>query len=236
MGAACFLNDYHQESDLMASLMYIADPMCSWCYGFGPELRALQEGLPGMQINIVVGGLRAYNTKPMDEELKATLLSHWQHVAEKTGLPFSHDALSREDFLYDTEPACRAVVTARTLAPASALAVFDAIQHAFYVEGRDVTQADVLAAVASTALNAAGCAVDTASFLANWNSAAMRDATHQDFVQARHWGISGFPTLVLERDGQLDLVTSGYVSVPVLVDLLQQLVDREPVIEASKTS
>jgi hypothetical protein len=32
---------------------------------------------------------------------------------------------------------------------------------------------------------------------------------------------------VLERDGQLDLVASGYTAMPTLVELLQQLVDRE---------
>jgi putative protein-disulfide isomerase len=211
----------------MSSLIYIADPMCSWCYGFGPELRALLEGLPGMPLHIVVGGLRAYNTKPMDADMKATLLSHWQHVEERTGLPFVRDALAREGYIYDTEPACRAVVTARALAPDAAFAVFGAIQHAFYAEGRDVTQGDVLAETACAALADRGCTVDAATFLAQWNSSAMKDATRKDFEQTKRWGVSGFPTLVLERDGQLDLVVSGYAPMPTLVELLQQLVDRE---------
>jgi putative protein-disulfide isomerase len=211
----------------MASLIYIADPMCSWCYGFGPELRTLLDGLPGMPLHIVVGGLRAYNTKTMDAELKTTLLSHWQHVAERTGLPFAPDALSREGFVYDTEPACRAVVTARTLAPQAAFAVFEAIQQAFYTQSRDVTQGEVLAEIASAALAANGQAVDAATFFAAWNSTAMQDATREDFEQTKRWGVSGFPTLVLERDGQLDLVASGYTAMPTLVELLQQLVDRE---------
>lgn len=210
----------------MASLIYIADPMCSWCYGFGPELTALLEGLPEMPVHIVVGGLRAYNRKVMDAELKATLLSHWQHVEERTGLPFSRDALAREGFVYDTEPACRAVVAARTLAPTAALPVFHAIQNAFYAQGLDVTQGDVLAATASAALKEAGVTVDAATFLDHWNSEATITATNEDFVQTQHWGVTGFPTLVLERDGQLDLVTSGYTTMPALVELLQQLVDR----------
>jgi putative protein-disulfide isomerase len=210
----------------MASLIYIADPMCSWCYGFGPELNALLEGLPQMPIHIVVGGLRAYNRKAMDAELKTTLLSHWQHVEERTGLPFSRDALAREGFVYDTEPACRAVVSARTLAPNAALPVFHAIQHAFYAQGLDVTQGDVLAKVATTALKDAGVTTDTAAFLDHWNSAAAITATNDDFTQTQRWGVTGFPTLVLERDGRLDLVASGYTTMPALVESLQQLVDR----------
>ena len=105
----------------MATLIYIADPMCSWCYGFGPELVTLLNGLPDVPLEIVVGGLRANNTKLMDEELKTTLLSHWRHVEEASGLPFSDKVLSDAGFIYNTEPACRAVVAARMLAPAATL-------------------------------------------------------------------------------------------------------------------
>src|SRR5438034_10575944 len=105
----------------MPTLIYIADPMCSWCYGFGPELSALLNGLPEMELDIVVGGLRAHNTSVMDENLKATLLTHWRHVEEASGLPFSNEALAHEGFVYNTEPACRAVVAARLFAPTASL-------------------------------------------------------------------------------------------------------------------
>jgi putative protein-disulfide isomerase len=213
----------------MPSLIYIADPMCSWCYGFGPELAALMDGLPGISVKVVVGGLRPNNTKVMDAGLKATLLEHWHKVAERTGLPLSEDALSRENFIYNTEPACRAVVAARMLEPKATLFVFHEIQRAFYAEGKDVTQGNVLASVVSAALTQAGFPTNEATFLAAWNSDATRLATREDFKQAQSWEIHGFPTLVLERDGQLDLVTSGYVEMPTLIDLLQGLVARDAV-------
>lgn len=209
----------------MTSLIYIADPMCSWCYGFGPELSLLMEGLPDTPLKIVVGGLRAYNTQVMDQDLKATLLSHWQHVQEATGLPFSDDALSRDGFIYDTEPACRAVVAARMLAPAATLSVFHAIQRAFYAEGLDVTQGEVLAKVTAAALTQAGFPIDAAAFHAKWMAKETAAATIDDFTQTKQWGVSGFPTLVLERDGELDLVTSGYTRVETLVELMQTIID-----------
>lgn len=212
----------------MSSLIYIADPMCSWCYGFGPELAALLEGLPGgIPIEIVVGGLRPYNTKVMDEELKSTLLEHWHKVAEQTGLPFDYDALSRKDFIYNTEPACRAVVAARMLAPTVNLFVFHEIQRAFYAEGKDITQGSVLAEVVTKALAEAGFPVSEEAFLATWNSDVAVKATNDDFVQVNKWGITGFPALVLERDGKLDMVTSGYVAMPRLIEMMLDLVDKK---------
>jgi putative protein-disulfide isomerase len=211
----------------MANLIYIADPMCSWCYGFGPQLSALLQGLPETPVEIVVGGLRAYNKQILDEQLKATLLSHWRKVEEKTGLPFSYDALSGPGFVYDTEPACRAVVAARAFAPTAAMAVFHAIQHAFYAEGMDVTQGNVLAEVGSRALTQAGFAVDPARFRETWAAEDTIAATRADFEQTQRWDITGFPTLVLEHGGRLDLVSRGYTMVENLVEVMQELVDRE---------
>lgn len=212
----------------MASLIYIADPMCSWCYGFGPELAVLLAGLPDTPLEIVVGGLRPYNTKVMDEELKTTLLTHWRHVEEASGLPFAYDGLARAGFIYDTEPACRAVVVARMLAPLATLDVFHAIQRGFYAEGLDVTRGDILAQVAATALTTAGFPIDAAGFQAAWEGEAARTATHADFTQTQHWGVSGFPTLVLARGGKLDLVTSGYVRTEAMVERMQAIIDQEP--------
>jgi putative protein-disulfide isomerase len=210
----------------MPSLIFVADPMCSWCYGFTPELSTLLQGIPDLPLEIIVGGLRAYNRQTLEAEQKATILAHWQQVAKASGLPFNDAALSRPDFVYDSEPACRAVVTARTLSPSNTLYVFHAIQHAFYAEGKDVTQAEILAEVAADALTAAGVPTAPAAFRAAWESQESVLATAEDFGQTRRWEISGFPTLILERDGVLDLVTSGYINAEQLVKRMQSIVDQ----------
>ncbi len=211
----------------MTSLIFIADPMCSWCYGFEPELSALLDGLPEVPLDIVLGGLRTHQREALTTEKRATILSHWQQVQAATGLPFDDAALMRDGFIYDTEPACRAVVTARRLAPQSAYPVLRAIQQAFYVAGQDVTKAEVLADIAAAAMTQAGFPIDPAGFQASWGSETAQQATQKDFDLAKQWGVTGFPTLVLERNGELDLVSSGYAQMPVLVEKLQALVDQQ---------
>ncbi len=211
----------------MSRLIYIADPMCSWCYGFGPELAALLEGLPGLPVEVVVGGLRPYNKGVMDAALKEDLQEQWQKVAERTGLPFSFDFFSKEDFVYDTEPACRAVVAARLIAPQASLYVFHEIQRAFYSEGKNVTDGNVLASIATKALADQGHAIDEATFFETWNSDVVIKATNDDFVLSDKWEIRGFPTLILERGKQLDMVSAGYVAMPRLVELLETIVGQD---------
>jgi len=191
-------------------LRYYADPLCSWCYGFGPELAKLLDRRPDLPLAIVMGGLRPFNREPMSLAFRTMLREHWNHVAVATGLPFSQAVLERDDFIYDTEPACRAVVTARQLFPAQALATMKAIQLAFYRDGRDTTAPDVLADIA------ADCGYDRATFLAAFDSEPMRRETRSDFAATQSLGVAGFPTLALSRGEELYLVTSGYVPHDVL--------------------
>lgn len=213
----------------MATIIYIADPMCSWCYGFGPEITALHQGLPEVPIELIMGGLRAHQTTPITTEQRNKILSHWQQVHAATGLPFSDALLSQDGFVYDTEPACRAVVAARQLVPHTSLAVLHAIGHAFYANGQDVTQGSVLAEVCASAMTAAGHAIEAAEFERAWASDAAIHATAADFALTKKWGVAGFPTVVLERDRALDLVASGFTRMPDLVDRLQALVDQQAV-------
>jgi putative protein-disulfide isomerase len=197
-------------------LIYVGDPMCSWCYGFVKPLDALLAD-PGaaapLQLAIVVGGLRPFTTEPITAARADELAGHWKHVQDASGQPFANapsTALHRPGFVYDTEPASRAVVTVRSQWPAHVWRYFKAVQTAFYAEARDVTDPAVLADVA-TALG-----LPRADFTRAYASQAMRDATVADFRQSQAWGIRGFPALLADDDGHLHLVANGYLPIAAL--------------------
>nr|WP_299505969.1 DsbA family protein [uncultured Rhizobium sp.] len=195
-------------------LVLVADPMCSWCYGFGKEMTTLVERYPDISLEIVVGGLRAGATDVLDESGKRFRLEHWARVEQSSGLPFNREGLmAREGFVYDTEPACRSVVAARILAPTTnLLKVFRAFQHAFYVDAVDTTNGEVLADVGAAALSANGHSIAPAELLATWQQKDAIDATAADFAMARSMGVTSFPALFLERHGQRRRVASGYAT------------------------
>jgi len=92
-------------------LVYVGDPMCSWCYGFGKELAQLLARHPGLEFEIVLGGLRAGGTEVLDDAAKQFRLQHWARVEAASGLPFNREAFAaRQGFVYDTEPVCRAAL------------------------------------------------------------------------------------------------------------------------------
>ena len=204
-------------------LVYVGDPMCSWCYGFGKELSALMQQMPEIELDIWVGGVRAGATEVLDDKGKQFRLTHWARVEEASGLPFNRKALmERENFIYDTEPVCRAFVTAREFVPqADLLSVFHALQVAFYVDGLDTTNGKVLAEVAAAALSAVGHPINAEEFHARWNTTEMIAVTRQDFVKVRAVGIRSFPALLVKMGGQLIEVSPGYAPVAQLEERLR---------------
>ncbi|MFZ6848500.1 DsbA family protein [Undibacterium sp. RuRC25W] len=203
----------------MSHFIYIADPMCSWCYGFGPKLTMLLSDIPDASLEVVVGGLRAYNQQIMEDAQRTMIRGHWQHVAEASGLPFSDVGMTQPGFIYDTEPACRAVVATKIIADhlsgQQLLQVFHAIQDAFYAKGQDITQTSVLAGVVANTLNHIDGhdSFDQESFIETFMSPQCMADTRAEFEQCQRWGIRGFPGLLIVHNEALHMIAAGYTKV-----------------------
>jgi putative protein-disulfide isomerase len=204
-----------------ARLLYVMDPMCSWCWGFAPVLESLAEqaAAAGVGLQLVLGGLRRDGVA-IDAAARVRYLGYWQAVNASTGQLFNFESGLPEGLVYDTEPACRALVTARSLAPDMVWPLAQLIQRAFYTEGVDVTRASVLVELAERA------GIPRIVFAEAFDSVEQRAATAADVSWVQDLGIAGFPTLLAERNGQLALLTNGYQPLEVLQPLLARWLER----------
>ena len=204
-------------------IVYVADPMCSWCWGFAPVIRAIAERYAGrLPVRIVPGGLRVGDHTAFDADFKSRLREHWRQVEAETGQGFDHGFFERTAFNYNTEPACRAVVVAQHLDETRALAYLEALQSAFYASNRDITDPDVLTAIA------VDCGLDGPCFSERWREPALREATFEGFKRARRLGARGFPTVLLHHGDHFDLLTSGYQPGPRLMAQIDDWLQGRP--------
>ncbi|MCP5364638.1 MAG: DsbA family protein [Hyphomicrobiales bacterium] len=198
-------------------LHYFADPMCSWCWGFAPIISELHRSCDDhATLIIVTGGLRAGETRPMNDQTKDFIRQHWQAVEAATGQPFSYAFFEREGFVYDTALACRGVVAMRGLAPDLALDYFKTVQHAFYVENQDVTDMIVLAELAER------FDVTPEQFLAAYTATDTGEALLEDFRTTQALGVPGFPAVLLQDASGFTPLTAGYHSLEELKPALDR--------------
>lgn len=199
------------------NVIYVGDPMCSWCYGFANTIRALRD-LFGARVGfrLVMGGLRPDGTHIADEHYTSFLRGHWAEVGQRTGQPFRFDILERTGWVYDTEKACRAVVAMRRIDPKAEWDYFAAAQKGFYHDNHDPNDPRSYARLA----HAFG--VSEAEFLAAYQDEAAIRETQQDFAWAGQVGVRSFPTVVLQDAKGLQALTVGYRPLEALQPLLAQ--------------
>ncbi|QCR24937.1 DsbA family protein [Pontibacter sp. SGAir0037] len=186
-------------------LIYVMDPMCSWCYGFAPIINQVkQEQEKQLGFKLVMGGLRPGTNSTLEEASKASMKQHWLDVAQVTAQPFDYNFFERSDFVYDTEPASRAVVTMRYMKPEAEFAFAKAIQHAFYAQNQDITKTEVLLEIATR------FGVDQTVFIASFASEEAKEKTAQDFLIARQLQANAFPSLYLLSTAKVFLINRGY--------------------------
>lgn len=214
-----------KEDNSNLQIIYVGDPMCSWCWGIAPDLKELRDHYREQNINfsIVVGGLRPGGGDAWDDKMKAFLKHHWEEVTKRSGQPFGYALFDKDTFNYDTEPPCRAAVVARSFVGDKELEFFSAIKKKFYVDSEDPGETEFYRSLCEE-FN-----IDFESFKEKFNSEEYREATHKEFVTNRNWGITGYPSVILKKDDQLYAVAQGFASFQDMQSRIEMVRSEKPI-------
>ena len=203
------------------ALIYVVDPMCSWCWGFSPVLEELRRQYQEqISFQLMLGGLRPGNTERFDNSRRGYILQQWHAVQERSGQPFNFEFQMGPTFTYDTEPASRAIVVVRQLVPGKEWTFLKDIQVAFYVNNADVTKMEILEGLAVKS------GVDGSLFRQAFQDSQMKEAVWTEFDQAREMGVSGFPALLAKQGQSVSMLMYGYQDVETLRPLIDKFLEK----------
>jgi putative protein-disulfide isomerase len=189
-------------------LHYIYDPICGWCYGAAPLLKAAAEH-EDLHIELHAGGMMmGPRRQPVTPALRQFVLPHDQRIAELSGQPFSdaytNGLLNDEGAVFDSEPPIAAILAATSLT-GEGLKMLDRIQRAHFIEGRRISERIVLESLAAdTGLNQEQftLAMEKCSLFVQQHVEQSRALLHKV-------GGGGFPTYAYESGGVWTLLDSS---------------------------
>jgi len=186
-----------------ATLYYVHDPMCSWCWAYRPTWLQLRENLPeGMIWQNVLGGLAPDNDQPMPENLQNMIQSHWRHIESTIGTEFNFDFWTKCQPRRDTYKACRAVIAAAQQQAEEAM--IEAIQKAYYLRAMNPSNLETLADLAAeTGLN-------RARFVEHLGSSEVETEFQRQLSLRDKLNVRSFPSLVLQQGSVCSPIRHDY--------------------------
>jgi putative protein-disulfide isomerase len=175
------------------TLVYVHDPMCSWCWAFRPAWDALRARLPPeVGIRRLLGGLAPDTDAPMPLELRERIQGYWRRIqAQVPGTEFNYAFWERCTPRRATHAACRAVIAARRQDPAQEEPMCLAIQRAYYQEARNPSEEETLVDLA------ARIGLDPGRIAADLDAPDVQAELQAEMGQAAALGVWGFPSLIL---------------------------------------
>jgi len=201
------------------TLYYVHDPMCSWCWGFRPVWQEIRQNLAGnIQVKYLLGGLAPDNDEIMPVAMQQDIAGYWRKIQQHIpNTEFNFDFWQQCEPRRSTYPACRAVIAARKQQADIELAMIEGIQEAYYLHAQNPSNDDTLISLAVK------LGLDKTRFSEDLNAQSTQNELLEEIQFSRSIGAQGFPSMVLEKNGQAQLVPLNYNEAQATLDFIEKI-------------
>ena len=185
-------------------LIYVHDPMCSWCWGYKPTWQKLETALVNiLPIEYRVGGLAADSDQLMSADMQLQLQGIWQNISNQLGTKFNFNFWRECQPRRSTYPSCRAALIARSFNKEPQM--IDAIQQAYYLKAQNPSDEDVLIKLCEK------IGLDPCLFTQQLHSKELQRRFYDELNFVRSLPIQGFPSLVLIHNNRAYPIAINYI-------------------------
>lgn len=209
-----------QKSTEKLKLLYVYDPLCGWCYGFGPVVEKIEKNFKGTaEVEIISGGMIMGDRIAPIGNMSEYILDAIPRLQRMTGVEFGQPyvALLKEgSYVTSSEKPSVALCVYKSFTSERAVEYGHAIQISFYKEGKDLNQ-DVLYADLATDFG-----IDREAFLNRMKDPVYLNQAHLEFKRAADLNVTGFPTLLLKQTNNYAKITEGYATYESIEKQLQK--------------
>ena len=195
------------------TLIYVHDPMCSWCWGFEPTRQKIFEAVAGrMQIRRMLGGLAPDSEVPMPAAMRSMLQQTWQRIEQMIpGTEFNFEFWQKCSPRRSTYPANRAVIAAREQGDEFDSRMTARIQRAYYLEAKNPSDESTLIELATD------IGLDADLFATSLIAESTQHKLITEIQTTREMGIDSFPSMVVQKADGLRHIGLNYTQPEVMI-------------------
>lgn len=192
-------------------IIYGHDPLCGWCYGFIPAMRALERRHPQAEVEVIGGGLFSGDRTPQYAEMGEYIPNAFNRIEVRSGRRYSNDFARLLDemgerTLRSAGPTLALELVAQ-IAPHAKSEFAHRLQEAYFEDGMPLDEA----ATYDTVTDSMGLPpLDTTAILAATDDTPEVAAS---YARSRALDISAYPTIIVQdsEGRELGRVASEYV-------------------------
>ncbi len=204
---------------------FFHDVICSFCFPMSYRMRQVQNMYPDIEIIHrsfpLVWEASAFNRMfGSRKNAKQEILTHWERANENDDLHrFNIKGMQQQTFEFPTSRNGLLAAKAAGLVGGEAQywAVFDRLQHALFVENRNIEDLDVIKA----------CVQDTSVNLPQWqemfDSPLTMAKINEDFNLAEYYDIHSVPCLIINKKHLL----SGALPLPKIIAAIENAEEKD---------
>ncbi|MFN3342377.1 MAG: DsbA family protein [Flavobacteriales bacterium] len=199
------------SSNNKPEILYIFDPLCGWCYGFGPVVSQIEKAYSEKaNFTIISGGMvRADRAEPIGK-MADYILSAIPRLEQLTGVKMGEayiKLLKEGNSVFSSEKPSQALEAYRKIKNENIIDFAHSMQKKLFYEGKSLE-------VDSTYIElATEYGIDPVQFISTLNEIATRSAMLDGFKFVSQLGVSGFPAVIGKKNEQYYLLANGYTSV-----------------------
>jgi len=189
------------------TLYYVHDPMCSWCWAFRPTwLKVLSELPSHINVSYLLGGLAPDSNLPMPLETQKYVRDNWIKIQKNVpGTEFNYDFWTLNEPRRSTYLSCRAVISAKKQHTNFEVLMIEGIQKAYYLNAQNPSNEDTLIKIAKD------IGLNEKLFEEDLEATDVNDLLLNQIQITKTMPISGFPSLVLVKEGNLEGINIDYL-------------------------
>lgn len=201
-------------------LLYVYDPLCGWCYGFGPVAEKIEKNFnSNVEVEIISGGMIMGDRVAPIGNMADYILSAIPRLERTTGVTFGQqyiELLKEGSYVTSSEKPSVALCVYKSFKTDRSIEFAHSIQKAFFIDAKDLNQDSTYADLAVP------FGIDRNQFLIRMKDATYLKQAHAEFKRAADLGITGFPTLLQKQENSYVKLSEGYTSYESLEKQLQK--------------